>query len=263
MAPGLARRFKEDVMTGKRIVAGLMCAAVLGCGAAFAAEVDLKAAARSIVARHGAAVVPLKVVTKVTGSRGSREHEAKLLGTVLDATGLIVTSNSVADPASAQKKARPELTIESEVKSAKLIETKTDGTEIPLKVVFRDRDLDLMFLRPEKKTKLAHLGLKKKGPELGLADDVIALSRLGAVGDRQLAVSLGRVLSVIDKPRRLYIVNGVQAALGCPAFSPEGEVVGIFVLRITPTPGRPQMLTPVLPIADVLGDMRQIKASED
>jgi len=250
-------------MPGRRIVVGLICGAVLWCGAVFAAEAGLKATAKSIVAKHGAAVVPLKVVTKVTGSRGSREHEAKLLGTVLDATGLIVTSNSVADPASAQKKARPELTIESEVKSAKLIETRKDGTEIPLKVVFRDRDLDLMFLRPEKKTALPHLGLKKKGPELELADDVIALSRLGAVGDRQLAVSLGRVLSVIDKPRRLYVANGVQASLGCPAFSAEGGLVGIFVLRVTPTPGRPQMLTPILPIGDVLEDMKQIEAPEE
>ena len=154
--------------------------------------------------------------------------------------------------------------------SVKLISK--DGTEQPLKVVLRDADLDLMFLRLEKPVELPHVTLNPKPPELGLADPIVVVSRLGAVGDRQEAVLVSHVQAVIQKPRRLYVTETVGSitALGCPVYTANGELAGLIVMRIAQegTPGgalgglRSQILPAILPIADVMEDMQQVEKPE-
>jgi len=249
-----------------KALAPLVCLAVLACGPAIAADADLRAAAKAVVDKSAATVVPVKIVTSVKVTyRGrempSRESESEVLGTVLDETGLIVTSDAAADPSQIYSR-RSGRKIESELKAAKLI--RKDGTEITLKIVLRDKDLDLMFLRPEKKLALPHLGVKKKGPKLAIADHVITLSRLEAVGDRQPSVSIARVRAVIDKPRRLYVTGFASSMreLGCPAFTAKGELIGIVTIRVN-RGGRAGMLPVILPVEDILEDMQQIEPPEE
>ncbi|MFH1730071.1 MAG: S1C family serine protease [Planctomycetota bacterium] len=253
-------------MACRKALAPLVCLAALACGPAIAADAGLKAAAKAVVDKSAATVVPVKIVTSVKVTyRGrempSRESESEVLGTVLDETGLIVTSDTAADPSRVGGGRQPGVKIESELKAVKLI--RKDGTEVTLKIVLRDKDLDLMFLRPEKKLALPQLGVKKKGPKLAIADHVITLSRLEAVGDRQPSVSIVRVRAVIDKPRRFYVTDFASSMreLGCPAFTAAGELIGIVTIRVN-RGGRAGMLPVILPVEDVLEDMQQIEPPE-
>jgi len=254
----------------------ILCA-VAAAGCAGLRERDGAATARAVVARSAAAVVPVKVVRSVKMSyQGrelpARESESEVLGTVLDDTGLIVASYAAVDPASSGASARPGLKVDSEIKSVKLIPIAEGESEVPLKIVLRDKDLDLIFLRPEKATRLANLGLEKAGPELALMDDVIVVSRLGAVADRRPQVAVTRVRAVIDKPRRFYVASFLEGltALGCPAFNRQGRLVGIFLMRTSRSGAGggllggigSRMLPVILPAADVLEDVEQIKENE-
>jgi hypothetical protein len=232
---------------------------LLMAGAAVAA--DLSQAARDLVAKHGDVVVPLRVVTSTKVTAGGREYPAQerqheILGTVLDGSGLMVASNTAADPGSSQMMRRPGVKIESEIKGAKLI--KKDGTELALKVVLTDKDLDLIFLAPEEKIELPNIGLGAKGAEPTLAADVIALGRLGALGDRQPSVSLAKVRSVVNKPRRFYVAQFEGNMLGCPAFDAAGKLVGLVVVH-SRAGGQRQVMAIVLPAADVAEIMGQAK----
>jgi hypothetical protein len=228
---------------------------------ATSAAADLGAAARDIVAKHGDVVVPLRVVTSTKITAGGREYPARerqheILGTVLDASGLIVASNTAADPSGSQMMQRPGMKVESEIKNAKLI--KKDGTELALKIVLTDKDLDLIFLAPEEKAELANVGLAAKGAELALASDVVAVGRMGSLGDRQSTVTLSRVRAVVNKPRRFYVADFQGNMLGCPAFDAAGKLVGLVVVH-SRSGGQQRAMAIVLPAADVAEIMAQAK----
>ncbi len=252
-------------MTFSRILVSFLCIAALACGVALAADAET-AAAKAVFDKHAASVVTVKVVTSVKVTyqgreMPSRDNESEVLGTVLNDAGLIVTSNTAADPTAMRGRGRPGVKIDSELKATKLIQK--DGTELALKIVLRDKDLDLMFLRPEKKQAMPHLGVKQKGPELAIAERVIMLSRLEAVGDRQASVLLSSVEAVVDKPRRFYITNigNSMRSLGCPVFTTGGKLVGIVIIRMN-RGGRVGMLPAILPIEDVLEGVEQIKEND-
>ncbi len=261
-------------MKGSNVLMLAACV-VFACGVASGGDDGLKAAVNAAVAKHSAAVVPIKVVVSVKAviqgrEMPAQERESETLGTVLDETGLIVASYFAVDSAGAAAPQRPNDKIDSEVKSARLV--RKDGTELPLKVVLRDTDLDLIFFRPEKKTELPNIGLKNKGGELELADNVIVLGRLGTIGDRQPSVLVSRIEAVIDKPRRLYVTSTMDCmtTLGCPAFNESGELAGLMVIRLSLKADggalgglRSQVLPAILPAADVLNDMAQIEKPKE
>ena len=258
---------KENKMGRRTYMMALMCIVMLAGGAALAQDADLKAAAKAVVETDGGAVVPLKVVTSMTVSYEgeewpSEEEESEALGTVLDETGLIVASDAATNPAKLRRY-RPPYKVESQVKAVKLV--LKDGTEVPLKTVLRDSDLDLVFLRPEQETDLPHIDTVKAGAEMELGDEAIVLSRLGAAGNRSPYISIGRVQAVVEKPRRFYVATTVanRSTLGCPVYTAVGELVGIAVIRTNAGPGTGQsgmsILPIVLPLADVLEDVAQIE----
>ena len=252
-------------MAARRMVAALVCLAILS-GAAPAADTDLKAAAKILVERNATSIVMLKVVRSIKATiRGrempSKEEESEVLGTVLDETGVIVASNIAVDPTELQG-GGPGFEIESEIKAVRLI--RKDGTEVALKIVLRDKDLDLIFLRPEEPLDLPHVAIQEDGPEADITDPVIILSRLGPVGDRQPFVAIENVRAVVDKPRRFYVTSlgASSRALGCPVFNADGEMIGIMTIRVTRA-GRVATLPVVLPVADIVEDMQQIEPPEE
>ena len=243
-----------------RNVKWLVCGVVVWAALAGVARADdpTATAIRTTVEAAGPAIVPLKVVL----SFRQQERENELLGTVIDETGLIVTSNAAADPVSVGAALRPGSAIESEIKGVSLI--RPDGTELALKVVLRDADLDLMFLRPEQQTDLAHLALPETGADPALGDRLILVGRLGAIGDRQPVVTAARVQAVIDKPRRFYITRPTDRTLpfGCPVFDGNGALVGFVTLRFTMQTNGAALLPVILPLADVLDDVAQVREDE-
>jgi len=109
-----------------------------------------------------------------------------------------------------------------------------DGTEVPAEVVLRDKDLDLAFVRPKSKitAELTPLDLSKSG-RVDLLDQVIALNRLGNAAGRAYAASFERIAAVVERPRLFYVpeTSFTTTALGAPAFTLDGKLVGLFVMR--------------------------------
>jgi hypothetical protein len=203
-------------------------------------------AGRALLDRHKNSVVTVRLVIKLKSSfmgadSHENEHKGEVTGTVIDPNGLTVVSLAATDPASIfsmmmeSEGASDEFKMESEVADVKII--LADNTELPAKVVLRDKDWDLAFVRPTKKldAPLQALNLSKSAkPEV--LDEVVALNRLGKVAGRAYAASLMRIEAVVSRPRIFYVPGqGASAALmGAPVFSFDGNIVGIMLLRTVP-----------------------------
>lgn len=201
---------------------------------------------REIFQKHQRAVVTVQIVLRTKYSMpglGTQDSESKqdLTGTVVDPSGLTVLALSATDPGNlmqslmggmAGEEEDMKLKFETELTDVKLL--LEDGIELPAEVVLRDKDLDLAFVRPKTKpaNPMAALDLSQAASARVL-DHVITLNRLGQAAGRAYAVSVERITAVVQKPRLFYIPesSSTPTTLGSPAFTPEGNVLGVFVTR--------------------------------
>lgn len=219
---------------------------------------------RKILADHKFAVVTVQLVLKQQMSmpgRSSRDNEMKTetTGTVISPEGLTVVSLSVTDPSyiyelqgASQMRG---MQITTEVRDLKIL--LDDGTELPGEVILRDKDLDLAFVRPLEKPEkdLAYVDMANSA-EVEILDQVIALNRLGQVARRTYSASVERIDAVVTKPRTFYIPgkDATQTGLGSPAFSLDGKIVGVFLIRAVKGTGggmRDNIANVVLPAEDI------------
>jgi hypothetical protein len=228
-------------MNGFRLLIALGLAAGL---ASFARAQDLTAKGREIFKKHQTSVITVELVIKSKfGSRGDgRESREEVTGTVIDPSGLTAVSLSSTDPTAMIQSIMggfggddgesSKLKIESEVSDVKLLTH--DGSELPAEIVLRDKDLDLAFLRPKTKpaAPLPALDLSSNA-KVDVLDQVIAINRLGKVAGRAYAASIERIHAVVQRPRLFYVPGSdtTSTGLGCPAFTLEGKLVGLFVMR--------------------------------
>jgi S1-C subfamily serine protease len=204
--------------------------------------------------------VGLKV--SAVGAAKASEARQDLTGTVVDPSGLTVLALSACDPTAIYQRMLAEdaskLKLDIEVTDIKIL--LDDGTEIPSEIVWRDKDLDLAFIRPKTKpaSPMAAVDLSKSSPAQ-LLDQVITLNRLNSAAGRAYSASVERVSAVIQKPRTFYIPDSAMTAtaLGSPAFALDGNVVGVFVLRAISAKGggsrnyRDSMTAIILPAEDI------------
>lgn len=263
-------------------------ALLLAGGAGSPARADesgMKAA--GIAKAYGDAVIQVKVVTRyrmVVQGREMRkgENEVEALGTVIDPSGLTVLSNINVDPTKAYadmlKKAKSggedagSVDIEGSFADVRMF--LPDGSELPAQVVLRDKDLDLVFIRPTEKPARPLVAVDlSKAAKPAMFDDVLILGRLGAIGGRAPSAAIFRIEAVAGKPRSYYLVdqNAVSGRLGSPAFTLDGKVAGIFLLRAMETQdaaagplemvfggiGRLGLYPVILPSADVAAVAKQ------
>jgi len=211
--------------------------------AALGESADLIGQARAVFASQKAAVVTVELVIKEKMSmfgEASNESESKVsgTGTVISADGLTVMSLTSTDPNSMFANMMPsgmeeEFDMDSEVTDVKIV--LEDGTELPSEIVLRDRDLDLAFVRPKEApvSPLAFVDLAA-AVDVDVLDAVVVIDRTGKVANRAHSVTVSRVSSLVSKPRRFYLTDYAQPSggLGAPGFTPEGKLIGVFMLRM-------------------------------
>lgn len=217
---------------------GLAIVVAVGLGATSAAD-ELADAGRRVIAEHGSAVVTLKLVIRQKMSFGGFGDEAsesvyETTGTVIDDAGLILTSLLATNPAHfLEDLFMEEEEFQMEMSSslegiAVLLE---NGREISAKIVLRDQDLDLAFIRPDEPSPatIKPVDLSKElNPKQ--FDQVIIPYRLGRVGNRQVTAAFPRLDAIMEKPRPMYLV-GFMGSEGSPAFTEAGECLGVVVTR--------------------------------
>jgi len=188
------------------------------------------------------AVVTVKLVRKMRMVAQGREmdtseDESEIVGTVIHESGLTAASLFAADPQSAfaERWSRAGVSVDTQITQAKIV--LADGKEIPGKVVLRDKDLDLIYIRPDDKTlKLKHVPVDR-GAELSVLSPVILLGRLDRSADRAPTVRVERVSAVVEKPRLMYVLAmGVDSMndFGAPVLDEKGDPVGLMLVKVAP-----------------------------
>ncbi len=240
---------------------------------------------RAVFQKNQHAVVTVQLVLKnkfsMAGRGGqSTESRQEVTGTVVDPSGLTVLSLSATDPGqmlqnmmAGGSEDESRFKMETELSDAKIL--LEDGTEVASEVVLRDKDLDLAFLRPKTKpaTPMAALDLTQSG-KAEILDQVIALNRLGKAAGRAFSASAERISAIVQRPRPFYVPDSTMTttSLGAPAFTLEGKVLGIFVMRALKETGggggmgmfnlQPGNLTAIIvPADDILKAAKQVPAA--
>lgn len=265
---------------GRRIgIAAVAALLALGGASAVAQDAD-RTAARALVTKWQGAIVNVRVVLKMRMSVGGREMQSmddsvESVGTVIDPSGLTVMSLGSLNPGAMMNKlmtggssGQERVDFGSEPTEVKI--RLADGREIPAKIVLRDEDLDLAFIRPTVKPEKPLIAIDlSDDARPALLQQVVVLSRLGRVGGWTPSASLQNIGAIIEKPRTFFVAEaGSQSGMGIPAFTTGGKVVGVLTLRML-AGGRPSMfagmsgteglgvLPVILPAADVLEIARQ------
>lgn len=254
---------------------------------------DLAAKGRAVFSRHQSSVVTVLLVVKTKMGFGglagvggdAREYKEEVTGTVIDPSGLTAVALSSADPAallqgmmtslgglSGDGEESVKFKMDSEVTDVKLLTQ--DGAELPAEIVLRDRDLDLAFIRPKTRpvTPLPALDLSNSA-KVDVLDSVIAINRLGKVAGRAYAAAVEQITAVVKKPRLFYVPGGkaTLTGLGSPAFTPDGKVVGLFVMRSVKSGGgglslfssQAGMAPIIVPAEDVKKVAAQVPAAKE
>lgn len=240
---------------------------------------DETKAAREVISRWQDSVITLKVVINlrmiVEGQETNKMvNEAETTATVINPSGLAVLSYSDIDPnriyneifkqAISHKEGTPKFNMETEITDVKML--MSDGNEVPAEIIMKDRDLDLVFVRPAEKLRnpLPAIDLTQNSKP-NIADNIIILTRLGKIAGRIPSISVYRIEGIIKKPRTLYVIdaNASSGKLGAPVFSLDGKVVGIFLLKVTDPGTKGLGLSSMFSGASRLGILPVILPSED
>jgi S1-C subfamily serine protease len=225
--------------------AAVLFVACLSLGSsAFAQSPEERAAARSVVAKRADAVVvvlaTLKLRINVGGREQSSDSAAQMNGTILDATGLTVFSLQQIQPDEAMtrmysRQVAPgggKIEVTSEASDIRM--HLGDGRELPAKLVLRDPDLDLAFIRPSEPLAGPLPYVDAPSAKAALLDTLTFIRRTTEGTGWITGASFASVELVIDKPRTYYQIIGAASA-GTPAFDMSGRFVGVLLMRDTAT----------------------------
>lgn len=199
-----------------------------------AAAQDLRQTGKKLKADCGDAVVIVKIVLS---NSGDSTIQGETCGTVISPDGLVVVPLFTIDPTQVAKRMMGPLgeglPLNTQVRDIKI--TFGKQPEVPATVVLRDNDLNLALLRPLTKpkqpVKCVDLANAEAAPEA--LDPIVMMTRLGNVGNREVALLPGTIQAVVSKPRQLFVPVGGFAGFGIPAFSASGKLLGVTLLQIS------------------------------
>jgi S1-C subfamily serine protease len=243
-----------------RIAASIILLAA--CVAVASAQTaDERKAAQAVVKRKGDAVVMVMATLKIRATVGGQEQtidqQAQANGTILDASGLAVTSLSTLQPddmmtRTLSNRVQPGTRVEVTSEPSGIKMHMADGREVPARLVLRDQDLDLAFIRPIDPPSTPMTWIDAPATKPSLMDLLFVIQRTSETTGWSTAASFGNVQLVIDKPRTYYqvampTVGG--SGLGAPIFDSAGNFVGVMVMRNTGS--RTTGAAGVLPAEDI------------
>ena len=253
------------------LCAAIVCLVACAGSPRLLAEDPLAAAARQVFTEKQDSVVWLSAVAKIAFSaEGGRESisvpeqeiKVEALGTLIDPSGLVVTSLSQIDPArkfSGRELRRGSSSIKVEA-VATLKEFKVimpDGTEIPGEIIMKDPDLDLAFIRIKTASKEAK-GVVFRAVDL--KNSAPGAVRMEEVLNRAPVVTRGRVSMVTKKPREFLRVSG--GLPGCPTFLVDGKLLGITVTRSVRNKNPADVIIPAADVLEIADQAKSAKPAE-
>ena len=242
----------------------MSAAALLASGCATA---RLGPVSRDTLARYRDAVVQVNSILKIEVTGGSssgaaQEQPIETLGTVVHPSGLTVVAASALNPLGAIGTLDIQGTsVRPQGSTSQIRLRMPDGTEIPMKQVVTDDDLDLAFLAPDPekpapKRTFSAVTLDPKA-EVKVMDELISIGRAGKLFNWEPSVGAVRVFAQVTKPRINYLFSGgYSGGLGTPVFTADGRCMGIIVLKRSPATLSGRQMTSggaavILPAADV------------
>jgi S1-C subfamily serine protease len=233
---------------------------------------ELAATARKTLQSYDKAVISLAAVIKIEIRGQEQEIKTQCIATIIDPSGLAVTSASNLNPVSSisLRGARiPTSEIDCQVQEVKY--RLSDGNEVQAHVVLKDEDLDVAFLAPLKpldmptQAKIASVPLGDPAGSVEPLDLTIVINRASDDLNYIPVLGVGRVVAVVTTPRTCYLVNAGN--LGLPTFDRHGKFLGIVSRCIRAEGGSntiSRLVSPsnspvVLPAADIAKLVPQAK----
>lgn len=255
---------------------------------------DTVETARGLLKSASPSVVSVTAVVKMDMSNsglpislGSQSQEVDVAGVVLDSSGLTAVSLISLNPLdilSGGIKIKMGEDDDSKTLKPKTDVTQiklhlSDGTQVPARLVFKDKELDLAFLVPDVKEgaatpKFTPIGQAKDASAAEL-DEIIVLSRLSKKLNYQPSIALGRISAVVTKPRRVYdIACAGVAGAGLPVFTADGQWLGMLLVTGNDSSEAAdglaglggmarEMNAVILPAAEITGLMDQAKKAAE
>ena len=228
------------------------------------------AAGRLIFRKYADAVVVVKLSMSLKITVGDRvlppnENKVETNGTVIESTGLTLTSLSAIDPRMFFDAVRPQLAPpgvpvelgQTELKGVRL--RLADGTEVPAKVVWKDAARDVALLVPEStaaagRRTFSWVNLNEAPEAAMLLGNYYHLSRLNEAMQRIPQVRPCTITGIIERPRRLLLIttDGFTDALGCPVFDAQGRVLGICLRYVVDGVVKGPVVVPAADLAEVV-----------
>lgn len=216
------------------------------CGVALAAAVssaqDVGAQAAQVLQRHGPSIVTVKIVLKteiqVMGQAQDREERMQVQGAVVDASGLIMFTNSSISSSQLQEAITGMMEAQGQAAEVEIKATPSD-----IKVVFgndetehdaflaaTDTRLDLAFVQVKAlgDLKLTPIQFGDATPAVG--QTLVAVSRLDEGYDYAPFFATAQVTGEIKKPQPAFILSAETDAVGLPVFSTGGDAVGVLTV---------------------------------
>ncbi len=204
---------------------------------------DSKETARATYNRVKDAVITVTAVMKMEVSgRSGRSQDMEMSGTVIGADGLTVVSAITLNPASAVLDNLDRIGTDERVGGKPKVDLSqikyrlADGTEVPARLAYQDKDLDLAFLVPDlqdgEKAPAFTFVEVKPGPQAKELDDAFCVTRLPRHMSYTPAVMMGQIIAVITKPRTVYdfALTGTPIP-GSPVFTGDGTLLGFMMMQ--------------------------------
>ena len=239
---------------------------VLAVALPHAQSAEDRIAAREVIKKRSDAVVMVTATVKVRANIGGNEQtvdqSAQTNATVLDPNGLTVLPLSALQPddvmsRSISSRVGPNTRVEITSEPSEIKIHAAGGREIGAKLILRDQDLDLAFIRPTEALSSPMTAVDGPAAIPTILDLLLVVQRTPESTGWSTSAAFGNVQLVIEKPRTYYQIAGPMP-LGAPLFDTAGRFVGVTVVRNPGARGTPA-LTGVLPANDIRDVAKQVK----